>query len=109
MLPSADPHEPGPFALSDPDRTCAILTEAGFKNVIIHSFEAGMRIGTGATALQDAADYLFQIGPIAQQLREQPDPTQIEIRRAIMRELASRHRPEGVFLNAAVWIVTATA
>jgi len=35
MLPSADPHEPGPFALSDPDRTCAILTEAGFKNVII--------------------------------------------------------------------------
>lgn len=108
-MPSADPQAPGPFALSEADRTRGILAEAGFANVLIRPFDAGMRIGTGETALQDAADYMFQIGPIAQRLREQADPTQIEIRQAILRELANYHRPEGILLNAAVWIITATA
>lgn len=108
-MPPADPHAPGPFALSDPDRTRGILTEAGFGHVLVRPFDGGMRIGTGVTALQDAAEYLFQIGPIARQLREQAGPARAEIRRAILRELASRHRPEGVVLNAAVWIVTAVA
>jgi SAM-dependent methyltransferase len=107
--PPADPHAPGPFALSDSDRTRRILTEAGFGYVLVRPFDAGMRIGTGVTALQDAAEYLFQIGPTARQLREQAGPAQAEIRQAILRELTSRHRPEGVVLNAAIWIVTAVA
>lgn len=108
-MPTADVHAPGPFALSDPDQTRRILSEAGFHDILFRPFDAGMKIGEGAAALQDATDFVFQIGPIARHLREQTASRQVDIRTAISAELSSCHGSDDVVLNASVWIITANA
>lgn len=106
--PTADPHAPGPFALADADRTAAILDQAGFANVEVagHRLSVTLAASGGAEA---AARFALQIGPAAAALAEAGRDL-IEPARERLTAMFALHEVEGVVrMNAAIWIVTATA
>jgi SAM-dependent methyltransferase len=102
--PPADPTAPGPFAFADPDRVRGILTAAGFTHVDFHPHD--QKIGAGD--VDQATAVALNVGPLGAVLREQPDK-QPAVAAAIREVLARYLTPEGVRLDSATWIVTATA
>jgi SAM-dependent methyltransferase len=64
-LPPANPHAPGPFALSAPDRLRRILAEANFLDIEIDKLDGLMRMG--ATPEQ-AGTQATSLGPTARSL-----------------------------------------
>jgi SAM-dependent methyltransferase len=101
-LPPSDPTAPGPFAFSDPERVRSILTGAGFGAVRIAPFDT--RIGSGN--LQETVALTVRVGPLAAALRENPDRAEA-VMNLVRPALAAYVTPEGVFMPAAVWIVSA--
>lgn len=102
--PPPDPLAPGPFAFADADRVRDILTAAGFTHVdlIPHDEKIGAGDADQATAVA------LKVGPLGALLREQPDKQPLVID-AIRAALTEHLTPEGVRLDSATWIVTATA
>ncbi len=105
-MPSGNPNEPGMFAQSDPSIIESVLTDAGFQNINCNATEVTLNIGAD---VDDAIGYLASSGPGRAMLEtiEQGLPMQAALAdvRAALDALAS---VEGVFLNAGVWITTAT-
>jgi SAM-dependent methyltransferase len=101
-LPSSDPTAPGPFAFSDPERVRSILTGAGFGAVRIVPFDT--RIGSGN--LEETVAMAARVGPLAAALRENPDRAE-PVMNLVRPALAAYVTAEGVFMPAAVWIVSA--
>jgi SAM-dependent methyltransferase len=103
--PPSDPLAPGPFAFADPERVRRILGEAGFAEVAIRPFDAK----AGGWTPDEALIVCQRVGPLGTVLRENPDlrPKVID---AVAAELQRHIGADGkVRLDAAVWIVTATA
>ncbi len=105
LLPPAspsDPTAPGPFAFADPGRVRSILTAAGFSRVAIDSFDTSI----GGADLAQTVDLALRIGPLGATLREQPDllPSVVG---AVSEALGRYQTPTGVYLPAAVWVVSA--
>lgn len=102
LPPPAEPHAPGPFAFADPDRVSGILREAGYQSVRHQPFDA--RIGIGD--LDQTLLLTFRVGPLGAVLREHPEYRE-RIFGVVRAALAPYATPEGVFLPAAVWIISA--
>jgi SAM-dependent methyltransferase len=102
--PPADPHAPGPFAFSDPDRVRGILTEGGFKGIEIDAHDALI----GGNTLEETVALSLRVGPLGMMLRENPGHRD-QVIDSLRAALEPHAGPSGVFLPAAVWIVTATA
>lgn len=96
------PGAPGPFAFADPERVRGILAKAGFADVAVEPLEMPL----GGFALEDALKMALRIGPLAALLRENPEaaPKAVDDIRAALAERAKDGR---VWLDGAVWIVTA--
>jgi len=102
--PMLDPLAPGPFAFADPDRVRGILGDAGFSAVTIDAHDALI----GGNDLEETISLSLRVGPLGMMLRENPDSRDAVI--ASLRDALEPHAgPSGVFLPAAVWIVTARA
>ncbi len=102
--PPADPLAPGPFAFADPERVRAILGEAGFLDIALAPHAE--KIGAGD--LDSALNLSLKVGPLGGLLREHPDKRDAVIG-AVRDVLAAHEGPDGVKLDSATWIVTATA
>ncbi|MFC3069263.1 class I SAM-dependent methyltransferase [Phenylobacterium soli] len=102
--PPPTPGAPGPFAFADPERVQAILTSAGFGDVAITPYDEKVGAGDLATVL----DLAFRIGPLGAILRDRPE-LRPQVEAAVRAALAEHEAPDGVKLNAAVWIVAARA
>lgn len=102
----SDPEAPGPLAFADGGRVSRILAGAGFLDVTLEAHDEPMRIG-GAATLDEAVEFLVQIGPAARALREAPADAVARARAALRASLASHAGPEGVTFQGSVWIVTA--
>ncbi len=100
--PPPDPHAPGPFAFADPDRVRGILQAAGFTDVTTTRHDE--KVGGGG--VDDALKLSLNIGPLSRLLRENPGHTEAVVG-SVRAALAAHDGPDGVKLNAAVWIVTA--
>lgn len=103
--PPSDPLAPGPFAFADPDRVRRILGEAGWNDIVVRPFDAKV----GGWTPEDALIVAQRVGPLGAALRENPDlrPTVLD---AVVGELERHIEADGkVRMDAAVWIVTATA
>jgi SAM-dependent methyltransferase len=98
------PGAPGPFAFADPDRVRAILDAAGFGEVALQPHDE--KVGGGD--LETAVGMAFKIGPMGTLIREQPH-LRPKVEAAVREAMAAHDTPDGVKLNAAVWIVTARA
>ncbi len=106
---SADPHAPGPFAFADKDRTGAILTDAGWRDIAFAPVDFAMAMGDGDDPIASAVGFALKIGPAARAIRE-AGPDAVAIARTRLSAAFAEHVADGaVALPAAVWIVTAIA
>jgi SAM-dependent methyltransferase len=104
----SDPNAPGPFAFADADRVRSILASSGWTSVNSHSLELDMSVG-GGVPLAEAADFMMEMGPTAQPLREADAATRERVRAAVTDALAPYATPRGVRMAAAAWVFTARA
>lgn len=104
-LPRPDPFAPGPMALADPDRTPAILTEAGWRDIAIARWDGRLPLGRDVA---DAADLLANMANARLIAPFNLDPG--EVRARIAELVAPMAEKDGrVFGPAGCWIVTAHA
>ena len=99
----ADPLEPGPFAFADPDRVRSILVGAGFDDIAIEPHRTSMRLG----ALDEALDFVTQIGPTSRALADAEPSIRPELTQALREALAGHDSHEGVVLEGSIWLVSA--
>ncbi|MGP3972630.1 class I SAM-dependent methyltransferase [Streptomyces sp. 8N114] len=102
--------EPSPAArgmgsLVDPARIRQVLGAAGFADIDVTSAEAPMSFGTDA---DDAADFLFAMGPTRYNLRDVDPATIAGIRTEVREALREFETTDGVRIPGSVWIVTAS-
>lgn len=105
-----DPLAPGPFAFGDPARVTAILTAAGFANIVIAPFDTQLPYGHGMTrdeAVEDALAMSFAVGPLSRALADQPEDVREQAVAAVREALAGQPGDTSVLLEGAAWIVTA--
>jgi ubiquinone/menaquinone biosynthesis C-methylase UbiE len=104
---------PGPFSLSKPDVTRAILKDAGWTAVEIEPIDTEMTVGQ---TIEDALAFQLTMGPAGELLREahalDPELTAAKrpaIEHDLAKALKAHATPRGVLLHAASWCVTAAA
>ncbi len=107
--PDIDPHAPGPFGLSDPERTRAILGSAGFTDVAMELWRGGQAVGGPGATLAQAADFAMTGMSVGSALKDQPDAVKARARADVEALFAKYLTPEGVMMPSAAWIVTAKA
>lgn len=99
---------PGMFALADPDRVRGILTNAGWSEVDIAPERTSILLGGGGT-VEEAAEFL-RGGSMARSLLAGADPlTEQRAMASVRSALLPYADPDGVHLDAAVWLVGARA
>jgi SAM-dependent methyltransferase len=100
------PGAPGPMAFADPGRVRGILNAAGFSRVEVDPCDAPLLLGDDVDA---AAAITAQIGVAARMIETAEPPRQVLAMTALRDELARHATPQGVFLTAGIWLVTAVA
>ncbi|MBK8254901.1 MAG: methyltransferase domain-containing protein [Polyangiaceae bacterium] len=101
-----DPYAPGPCALADEKRTARILSDAGFTEVQLTRTDHPVSLG-GARSLDEAVEFLLQVGPAARALREAGEAYIAPVSQAIRDAVKPYSTGEGVALGGSVWVVTA--
>jgi ubiquinone/menaquinone biosynthesis C-methylase UbiE len=105
--PSAAPDAPGPFAFADPNRVQRILSDAGFEDAGLEPIRETLTIGGAGSRLDDAVDFLLQMGPTARLLRESDPALTPRVAASVREALEPYHGDEGLRMSSAAWIVTA--
>ena len=112
LPPPPEPGAPGPFAFADPDRVRGILAAAGFASVVVDGLTGELSIG-GARDVDEAADFLIEIGPASRAMREAGADADPEVRARVVAAAAEALAPfagsDGVRAPYAAWLVTARA
>ncbi len=103
--PPADPHAPGPFAFADAERLKGILTSAGFANIRIEKLDNTCNLGV---TVDDAADQMLTIGPLARVASELDETTRDKVRMAVKEGFKPHQTAAGITPVAACWLVGAT-
>jgi SAM-dependent methyltransferase len=110
-LPVPEPppaNAPGMFGLADPDRVRTILTDAGWSGVEVIPTRTPMLIGGGGT-VEDAVEFV-RTGSQGRTVLSGADPdTAARAIESLRAALSAYADPDGVRLNAAVWLVGAQA
>ena len=104
--PPSEPHAPGPFAFSDPDRVRRILTDAGFASIAIDGHRQVLPIG-GRGGVDAAAELLVQMGPTGSAVRQAGPSAESRVQAAVKAALTPFSGPEGVEMASATWMVLA--
>ncbi|MFQ5666672.1 MAG: class I SAM-dependent methyltransferase [Candidatus Binatia bacterium] len=106
-LPPRPPEgAPGPFALADAHRVRGILSRAGFTGIRFENVQQAVAIG-GGVDLDRTVDFLLQMGPTGAALRQAGPKIRPVAARAVRETLLPFLTPQGVYMPAAAWIVTA--
>ncbi len=95
---------PGMFAQSDPVALAAMLTAAGLRDIHSEPVNVTMTLGAGPA---DATEYLLASGPGRALFDTIPADVRPVATDALRSALAQHTGPEGVHLNAAVFLTTA--
>jgi SAM-dependent methyltransferase len=105
LPPPPPPGSPGAFSLADPDRLRGLLGAAGYREIALASVNEPLFSGTDA---EDAAAFLEQV-PLIRRLLDNADPTTAgRARNALRAALAEHETADGVLLDSAAWLVTAS-
>ncbi|OLF06013.1 SAM-dependent methyltransferase [Actinophytocola xinjiangensis] len=96
----------GPTSLADPDRTSAILGEAGFTGVSCTRVEATQHWGSDVA---DATGFLAAWGPVRYHLGLAGPEAAARARQALAEALGRYATPDGVRLRGTALLVTASA
>lgn len=101
--PAPPPEAPSPFALSDPDRVRALLTDAGFGGIELQALDEPMWFGAD---VHDA--HAFLTGLLGWMLEDREPPDRERALEALAAVLADHLGPAGVQIGSGAWLVTAT-
>lgn len=104
------PEAPCPCSFGDRERVTRILTAAGFADIAIVPFDASIPFGDGATretAIDDAVEMAFEVGPLSRALADQPGDIRARASDAVRAAFAGRPGERSVMIDGAAWIVTA--
>jgi SAM-dependent methyltransferase len=105
-LPTS-PDAPGPFAFADAERVRGILSRAGFVDIAFEELNQSVTVAGGAD-LDQAVEFLLNMGPTGAALREAGGPDARAIVATAIREALQEYvTPDGVRMGAAAWVVTA--
>jgi hypothetical protein len=104
--PTPAPDAPGPFSFADPDRVRGILAGAGFEEVHLAPIRETLTVG-GSGSLDEAVDFLLQIGPTGRLLRESDPALAPKVAASVREALEPYHTDEGLRMPSAAWLVTA--
>jgi hypothetical protein len=107
-LSPPEPGAPGPFAFGDADRVRAILAEAGWSGTECEDLSGDMTLGRGQT-LEESVDFLAQMGPAGNALRDASEDVRAKVRESMRTALAPFHTGDALEMAFAAWIVTARA
>jgi len=104
--PPAKPGAPGPFGLSDRERTHSVLSEAGFTEVTVEPLQLELSAGADRS-FDDLFQELIQIGPAAALIAES-DPTLSEQAKTAVYETLGEFYSvgKGVRFEANFWLVS---
>ncbi|RSD21937.1 class I SAM-dependent methyltransferase [Amycolatopsis eburnea] len=97
------PDGSGPTSFADPDRTKAVLTEAGFEDVTCTHVEADQVWGHD---VPDAAKFIAGWGPVRHHLGLVDPKTAAEATGALTAALEEFAKPDAVRLRGTAWLVT---
>ena len=106
--PPSEPDAPGPFAFADADRVRGILTEAGWRDVVLDRQDVPMRLAA-ADHLEAATEFVTRVGPLARVLAEADPEVRLHVRHDVAEALQTWNGPDGIVLGGSVWLVSARA
>jgi len=98
---------PGPFAFGDLERLRGILEAAGFEQIAFEPEEREIPVGGGGT-LEATVDFALQMGPAGQAYREAAPEARDRVRAAVAEALSPFAREDGVHMESAATLVTAS-
>ena len=101
------PGTPGPFSFGDADLVRRVLDASGFVDVSVTPYEASLLLG-GVGSVEHAVAFLRNTGMGRALLSEAPPDVVDTALTGVRDALAPHHDGDGVRLNAATWIVTAS-
>lgn len=105
-LPPLGPEDPGPFSFAVPQRVNRILSEAGFAQAELQPYDMKLDISAGE-GLDAAVRSAAEIGPANLAMEGQPESVRAAAIESIREALVPFATESGVWLPAAVWMVTA--
>jgi SAM-dependent methyltransferase len=103
-LPTPEAGVPGPFGLSDPDATRAVLERAGFERVVVDELAAPFRMGTD---VDHAVEMARDISTVRNLLEELDADGKAQALDALRDAMAAHDTGDGVVLDSHAWVVTA--
>jgi hypothetical protein len=104
--PPAKPGAPGPFGLSDSERTTDVLNAAGFRDVSVQPLKLELSAGASRT-FDELFQELIQIGPAAALIAESDPALAEQARSAVYEKLIEFYSPgAGVQFEANFWLVS---
>ena len=106
-LPEHRPDDPGPFRLSDPDATRAMLERAGYTGIGIESWRGEQPVGGKGASPSAAADFLMTALPIAASVSKLDASVRSDLKGDLETMLKPRYRGGSVMIEGAAWFVTA--
>jgi SAM-dependent methyltransferase len=101
-MPTPPPDAPGPFALSDPGRTRALLSQAGFDDIEIRPLAEPMWFGRDA---DDAVTFIR--GTAGWMLNGLDQRTRDRALRDLQNSAEAHLTDDGIAFGSATWLVTA--
>jgi SAM-dependent methyltransferase len=104
--PPPEPGAPGPFAFAEENHIRRILEHAGYGDIVIAPHDTDI-VFAGRSDIEGAVDMAMQVGPLSRALSTLAESTHAPVRAAVRDVLVRYHKPSGVTLPAATWIVTA--
>jgi SAM-dependent methyltransferase len=104
LPPRPAPGDPGQFAFEDEAFVRDFLERAGWSGIAFERFDADLRVGD---TVDDAADFLIEMGPVAAPLAAATEDIRAQVGRELRAALEDHARPDGVFLGSSSWIITA--
>ena len=104
LPPPPEIGEPGPFSFADESHVRPIIEGAGWVEVSFERFDTALHIGSDA---EDAAKYIMQMGPASPLVAEADEKTRTAIFADLQAALAPHAGPQGVRMDASIWIVKA--
>jgi len=104
LPPRPEPGAPGQFAFEDEAFVRDFLSPAGWSDIGFERFDADLRVGD---TVDDAAEFLIEMGPVAAPLAAATDDIRSQVGRELRAALEDYVRPDGVFLGSSSWIITA--
>jgi len=105
--PPAEPGAPGPFGLSDKERSYRVLSEAGFTEVAIEPLQLELSAGADRS-FDELFQELIQIGPAAALIAESDPALAEQAKTAVYETLGEFYSVgNGVRFEANFWLVSA--